>query len=146
MADTTLDRMKAVELIQLLDENVPLPYIAPTLDCALGMDDKEARRLIFAMGMRAIVEQLVEQLNEERREKDGEDKPMDNPTAGLSHGPWTGLARILGTDGDIRSVAGGGWMDVEPHERLLASGDHGRTVPGSASVVQLGAAGDREDP
>jgi hypothetical protein len=99
------------------------------------MDDKETRRLIFCMGMRAVVNELVEQLNEERREGP---KSVEDPAEGLSNRPWQGIANILGSDGNIRPVARGGWLDVEPHDRVLASGDHGRLLPDSSSVVSLG--------
>jgi hypothetical protein len=137
-----LDRMKAIDLIQILDESIPLPYLQPTINAAIKLDDEQIRRLCFAMGMRAVVNDLVEQLNEERR--DGEEKPVEDPAEGLSHGPWPGLARILGTDGDIREIARGGWVDVEPHERMLAPGGEGRPLPGGPSVVQLGP-GEPED-
>ncbi len=123
------------KLIEMLDQTVPLPTLPCTPKAAAGLTEEQMRRMAFIMGMRAIVNDLVDTMNEERREK-GEELPEVNPADGLTHGEWDGLARIMGSDGEIKALAGGGWVDVGDHEKMISGGHYGRPLPANTPMIK----------
>ncbi len=97
---------RSYDLIKLLDQTTYIPEPPTSIVQAGGFDEAAQRRMLFAAGFRHMVDTLVELMNAEIR---GEDDEPESP----ADRPGSGLARILGADGDVREAAIGGWMDFK---------------------------------
>lgn len=105
------------DLITQMDEAWPAPRVDHTLKGLSEFDDAAVRRLAFKAGQRSVVEALMAERDaEEAHATDtAEDETTIEP-AGPDYRPWAGSTRVAQSDGSLREVSIGGWLDDQPSE------------------------------
>lgn len=86
------------ELIQWLDESVPLPAVPLGQKGWANFDEAQARRMAWAAGQRHFVDVLIQWMNEEKR------AAGDSYDEGIVDEPTKRFVRLLQEDGDLHSI------------------------------------------